>query len=167
MLGAVLAMILIVSAVSTDYWSKKSLDTGVDGVKVNLHFGLWRVCADGGKDGAKIIDCKHLPPDDDPSFPKNSLYAARVFAILAAILSLCSIGCLNGTVPKKWVLMCLVAAALCALIAISVWAAELMKMKVLDPQQPTKFDPSYSFYAMIVGAVILLVLAGQCYANKN
>ncbi len=147
----VLVLALQVSAIATTYWSVKSQNS------LNLHLGLWKFCAEGDK--SDLSGCKHLPPDNNSSFPKNSLYAARVFAILGAALVFCALMCsMFVKLSKDCQTMCLIAGGLSSLIAMSIWAAEMLKISI-DSSLEIKFNPGYSFYLNMVGGVCALITA--------
>lgn len=163
MLGLV-AVALQVTAVSTDYWSAVSNvpnPVGLAGSKMNMHWGLWKSCnvqVVNGQAGASA--CIHMPPNT-PTYKKNSLSAARVFAILGPLLVAFA---LSGSYlyPMKQKTMCslLVMGAVSSLIATAIWGSDL--------QNPTMSgnlsgSPGYSFYLNLSGAVFALVAAYVCY----
>ena len=55
-----------------------------------INIGLWKACGElwGNANGISgdMDVCIHLPPDGVKSFPKNSLYTTRAFAIMGVSL---------------------------------------------------------------------------------
>lgn len=163
------ALLLQSLAVGSDYWSVKNQKLGNSqggDVSIGIHFGLWRMCADGGNSNEDINACKHIPMDGDSSFPKNSLYAVRVFGLLSvALLLIALIQSYYNSGSNKAQMLCLVGAGVCSLISMAIWAAEFNKIKVFGPD-PTQFNMGVSFYINIIAGLVALVGAYQLHKNK-
>jgi hypothetical protein len=170
-----IALALQLSAISTGHWSVKSLDSYIpnlpkkDGVDVSM--GLWKACgeiwAKEGKYSGNMDMCVHLPIDGVKTFPKNSLYAVRAFSIIGVLLIFMGMMCMMyGKGYKRCQLVFLVAGGLSAIIANSIWAAELLKIKPHDGSATIKFNPGYSFYLNLGGAVVALVAAAYHHFGK-
>jgi len=155
---AVLA--LQVAAVSTNDWTVMSQG----GSKMN--YGLWKTCMKtGGITSITANVCIDLPPKAslDKNFKKNSLYAARVLAVLGPVLV--AVALLNmymKPLATKWNCALLLAGALASLVAMAVWAAEMMNPDKGGGGNP-KGSPGYSFYLNLAGGVLGLVAAWVCY----
>lgn len=133
---------LQIAAISTNCWSHSS---GMD-------IGLWKSCA------GHSSNCMHLPPDGDKSFPKNSLYVVRIFSLLSAILLACGMLCYcylckSQTDGTKKLCSCLYASAVCGIIAVVVWAAEMFKINGM------KYTPGYSYFLFLGGTVAAMISA--------
>lgn len=164
---SLIALALQASAIATDYWSVRAQDSGINNITLNLHMGLWKFCADGGNGNSDLTGCKHLPPENDRFFPKNSLYAARVFAILGVILVFCAAGCsMYMKTSKQCQLMCLIAGGISSLIAMGIWAKEMLRLQVMGATE-LKFNPGYSFYLNLAGGAFALVAAAKLRASVS
>jgi len=135
-------LVLQVVAMSTEYWSVKS---GDGSAKTNM--GLWKWCMSVPPQVPET--CSHLPVDGDKTFPKNSLYAVRSFAVLSSLLT---VGALACVLMKKmqYYGMLLAGAGICSLVACTIWSAELLKP---NDQVDLKYNVGYSFYINLVAGL--------------
>ena len=151
---------LQLTAVCTEHWGVKTLNIPFDNINADVSMGLWKAC---GESWGKIHDirgetdiCLDLPIHGMKSFPKNSLYATRCFAIIGVILVFMALVYRNN---KTFQLVCLVSGGLASLIAMIIWASELLKIKIGDNLPSVKFKPGYSFYLNLSGGVMALAAA--------
>lgn len=161
----VLILVLQVSAILTNHWSMKKVSNGsqIAGESVKAEMGLWKVCMEVS---GPISDkqCIDMLPNNDPAFPKNSLYACRALSIIGAVLILCALGCLTMAKGqhKKCMLACLAVGGLMSVLASIVWSAELLNIKKAD-NTTLKTKPCISWYANLFGGLIALCMAGYLY----
>lgn len=143
-LSILLSMALQITAVSTDEWSIKKL-----GGNNSISIGLWKEC---NKLAGGHTTCNYLPILSDITFPRSSLYAVRIFAILAVLFNLTALQCSCDTPNDKVRLTRLLfASGLCGMIAMVVWAKDLAKI------DGVKYTLGYSFHLNWVGALVPLV----------
>jgi hypothetical protein len=166
------AMALQLTAICTEHWSVKSASGLPSGDSADLAMGLWKLC---GEASGKVMNisgdvdaCAHLPLDGVKTFPKNSLYAARAFALVGVIMVFSALMCMMYMKGyKRCQLVSLLAGGAASIIASIVWAAELLKVKFDDSQQGTiKFSPGYSFYLNLAGGLVALMAAVYYYYGK-
>jgi hypothetical protein len=166
----VLALGLVVAAISTDEWMAGSMSppSTVAGLKVKYNFGLWKGCNYAMLNGKKQkppagqSSCGHLPPSGDKKFPKNSLDACRAFAILSAVLIAFGLVALyTGHRYASWLL---VGGGVSSLVAMAIWAGELLKINT-GQGITYKGSPGYSFYLNLGGGVFALI-AGLMFFRK-
>lgn len=147
-LASVLAIGLQVMAVSTNEWAVKKRE----GVK--LKWGLWKVCVSGDN----INMCSKLSKDKQQDLPKTELNVVRAFAIISVLLVLIGTLCYFGMPAYRRHCSAFYGlAALCSLIAASVWVAKLSK---LDGQ---KGDLGFSYWLFVIGGVVSAVTSGVLY----
>jgi hypothetical protein len=163
---AMISVALQTTAISTEYWGTLSASKAGITVPSQMHgeasMGLWKVCGEiwGNPSGVGKVDadvCLHLPPEGAKNFPKNSLYAARVFSLLGlsfVVLAILSMLTMPAKPLHHAVLFFL--GGVCSLIANIVWAAELLHIKVSDSQDKLKFSPGFSFYLNLGGSFTCL-----------
>lgn len=166
-----IVLALQVTAISTDHWSVKTINTGVKDVNIDGTFGLWKGCGElwGKSQGISgdIDVCLHLPVEGMKSFPKNALYAARAFSIMGAIFIFAALVCMMYMKGyKRCQMVCLFVGGVSSLIAMAIWSAELLKVKVSDGASPIKFNPGYSFYLNLAGGIMGLMAAAYHYYGK-
>lgn len=125
---ALATMALQITAVSTEYWAVKDVYDGKS-VSAKVNWGLWKMCGDASVQGLNVDKCYDLPPKGDPKeFRKNSLEAARAFAVLGPVLVFLSIFFTHvHSLGGHWQGVLLLMGGLCSLIATVVFAAELRK----------------------------------------
>ena len=159
-----IALVLQVVAISTDYWSvKDGPKTG--SAKIIDHVGLWKMCGTISNSAASGSVCEHLPPKDEKYFPKNSLYAVRIFSLLGTLLMLYSMGSLAyGEKYDRKQLISLLSGVGCVLLSVVIYSAEMFKIKDNDTSV-TKFKPGYSFYLSIVS--LLMGGSAALYLNRT
>jgi len=141
----IVALILQVVAIATNDWSVYS---GAS----KMNWGLWKSCAGN-------THCLHLPPEGNKMFPKNSLEAARAFAILGSLSMAISLYYMNMYPTKKLMLShLLLAGGICSVVAAIIWSAELLKWPG-STGKDVKASPGYSFYLNLSGGVLAVVAA--------
>ncbi len=163
------ALALQLTAVCTEHWGVKSVtpQSGSGFTSGDVSLGLWKSCADQWNKQEYDADCMHLPLEGVKSFPKNSLYAARAFAIMGVILIFMGLMCMMyGKNYKRCQLVCLLTGGISSIIANVVWIAEMGKVKLDDSQPAFKFNPGYSFYLNLAGGLAGLAAAGYYYYGK-
>lgn len=169
------ALAMQLTAVSTENWSVKSGDSYLPhlpkGDHLDIAFGLWKGCGEGWGKVSRIsgnVDvCVHLPIEGVKTFPKNSLYAARAFAVIGSVLIFMAMTCMMYMKNhKRCQLVMLMAGGMASIIASIIWAAEMLKVKVDDNGPTIKFNPGYSFYLNMVGGLVGLLAAAYYYYGK-
>lgn len=158
-----IALVLQLTAITTDYWGSKSAKKDILPGKTHgeASMGLWRVCGEiwGKYDNEKYdLDfCVHLPPEGEKSFPKNSLYTVRIFALMAVVFLLFALLCLLTMKEKHTCyIIFFFLAGISSLIANIVWATELLSIKVSDSKEKLKFNPGFSFYLNLCASIVCL-----------
>jgi len=153
LLLALSTITLQVVAISTPYWATQSMSQ----LSEKSHWGLWKDCITLG--GAK--QCTHLPPSGNDKFKKNSLEATRAFAIMGPVLVFLGM-VLPIAKAHIWKCMLLLLGSLSSLIAMTIFATELLK-PFEDQPSGMKGTPGYSFYLNMVGGVMGLVTVLVCW----
>lgn len=181
---AVIALMLQLTSVSTDYWSDKRAKSR--NIHIDAHLGLWKSCVtlrgqDNSNNRIELDLCEHIPPEQPTvfnEFPKNTLYAARAFSLIGLLLIFGSLLCMmsrnenrKGKHSHYCEMLMLVVGGLCTLLAAGIWASEMFRIKVTAPsdnsQHTVKLSPGYSFYVNIlgglsaVGAGLVLLSSGK------
>ena len=152
-LVGVAIVVMMVVAIASNEWSVKKIPNG----QGKATYGLWKACVAGTK-VESLNKCVDLPLDH-PNFPKDSLYAARVFAILGAILMACALFCLRWNRGKNCQVMCLLLGGLSSIAAAAIW------MKDFKNLNGVSYDQGYSFHLNWVagaGAVLMAVCMFYC-----
>ena len=148
------AIVLELVAIIQPNWMKQS-SSGVAAYETNV--GLWKTCGKGGG----IDMCENIPIGQNKNFPKHSLEACRILAVLGIVLSFLGLLCVCLCRPEnKGVQMSLlILGGLCSIIASIVWSSELLKIKN-EQGETNNFKPDYSLYLNLVGGVLSLGMAG-------
>lgn len=158
-LGGILSLALQVVAISTNNWNSNMSGPGTP-VSAKPHMGLWKMCT------PSLDTCVHLPPHDDKLFPKNSLYAVRVFALLSVLFLLASLmSAYTYPGKKRYCCNLMIMSSICGVIACAVWGTELRSLFVTGTSNKLKGELGYSWYLMLVGSVAPLVLSLYCRKN--
>lgn len=151
---ALVTIVLQVVAISTEYWATYK-SPGMVVTRVEEHWGLWKQCITVS--GNEV--CRHTPPSDDKKFKKNSLEATRAFAIMGPLfVSMSVLSMYMRPSAKKWHCALMLLGAVCSLVAMTIFAAELLKL------DESKGTPGYSFYLNLAGGVMALVAVLVCWA---
>ena len=134
-----------------------------NGGKVTM--GLWKMCDSGLVNGASAKVCKDMPNKEDPNkkhFKAIALDVSRGFAILAALLIL--IGMWLVWVGHRNACMLLLGGGLASLVAMAVWAAEMLKPYNNWKQMGggKAMAPGYSFYLNLAGGVLAMIAGLSC-----
>lgn len=148
-----LVLVLQIVAIAVPYWSYKSAGGN------KMHMGLWKACNNASSSGSTCID---IPPEGDPNFPKNSVYACRAFSILGAFLIFGSVVCLlYSPEMRKCSYAMMAVGGIMAIIAAVIWALDVLKLKSSDGSQVT-LNPSFAWYFTLFGGVGALGLGAYC-----
>lgn len=165
-----IALAMQVGAVATDFWSVKKVKNGPANVKLNM--GLWKACAVGKDGDVSAKKCLHLPVTSDVEFPRNSLYAVRVFSILSCVILAMALSCMyTNRCGAKTMANLLILATLCALGGCLIWAIEFHKIKTNmnirgTPDTPTvNFNMGPSFFISLVAGLVM-VSVSYSYMNR-
>jgi len=148
-----LALIMSVVGMATDKWGTEGSSGGL---KANM--GLWKQCVSGNL-GSSCID---LPPQNDSHFPRNSLYAVRVWVILGVVLLAASMWCMTmaGSEYANCGAWCLVLGGVSLLLGVILFSAELLKFKMgSSGTTQTTLKMGWSM-GVVLGAGILALGAG-------
>ena len=164
----VVIIALQVVAISTNDWSIASYNSAsAVAMKLKANWGLWKECSGGVIGKVSGGSCSHLPPQGSSPFPKNSLEAARAFAVLGpCLVAIAMLGSYVYPMKQKNICMLLLAGAISSIIAMVIWSAELLKLKSgLPSPAPSTIagSPGYSFYLNLSAGVLGLIGAYVCY----
>ncbi len=135
----VIALVLQITSICTEEWSISNTSL------FKRRMGLWRLCkSESGK-----TNCVHLPPNPTGKFPKNSLYASRIFSVLGVVFVAVSLA-MMWKMPKKmaWHFWLLLLGGLYSILAMIIWAVEMLHV------EGVKYKPGYSFHLQWIGGVI-------------
>jgi len=166
------AMALQLSAICTEHWGTASASSSglpvPSGMSGETSMGLWKMCGDIWNKQQELDTCMHLPPDGTKTFPKNSLYAVRAFALMGVILVFLALTCMMYMKEyKKCQFVGLLAGGVASIIASVVWVAKMLKVKPDDESPDIKFSPGYSFYLNLGGGLVALVVAAAYYYSDK
>ena len=160
LLLGVVALGLNVTAVATEEWSVLSHSGGGKST-----VGLWKACDKGMTGGANT--CVDMPNNNDPNkthFKKIALDVCRAFAIISLLLIL--IGLWLVVTGHKHACLFLLGGGLSSLIAMGVWAGEMLK-PYNNWGNKKAMSPGYSFYLNLAGGVLAVIAGLACWRKPK